>query len=201
MKILAISCSPNKDGNTVTLLNTALEGAKTDGAEVELWSAAGKDIRPCDDCHACGKTGKCVIKDDITPLQEKMIASDGIIFGTPVYYYGMAAQAKCIIDRSMALKPPGRNLNNKIAGLVTVAGSFGLSDVVKDFCFYFFSQRMHMANYIAAYSLGAEELKKMGKCIQATNDLGRAMVAMAKMNFKYPADLIGRSIAYGTHTK
>jgi multimeric flavodoxin WrbA len=201
MKILAISCSPNKEGSTVTLLNKALEGAKKDGAEVELWSASGKDIRPCDACRACGKTGKCVVKDDVTPLQEKMIAADGIIFGTPVYYYGMAAQAKCIIDRSTALKPPGRNLNNKVGGLVTVAGSFGLSDVVKDFCFYFFSQRMLMANWIGAYSLGTEELKKMEKCVQGSIDLGRAMVAMAKMNFKYPLDLMGRAVAYGTHTK
>jgi multimeric flavodoxin WrbA len=106
MKILAISCSPNLNGSTVTLLNKALEGAKKEGAEVELWSASGKDIRPCDACRACGKTGKCVVKDDVTPLQEKMLAAEGIIFGMPVYFYGMAAQAKCIIDRSTALKLP-----------------------------------------------------------------------------------------------
>jgi hypothetical protein len=73
--------------------------------------------------------------------------------------------------------------------------------VVKDFCFYFFSQRMLMANWIGAYSLGADELKKLEKCLQASTDLGRAMVVMAKMNFKHPADLTGRSIAFGTHTK
>jgi multimeric flavodoxin WrbA len=201
MKILAISCSPNKEGNTVTLLNKALEAAKKDGAEVELFSAAGKDIRPCDDCHACRKTGKCVVKDDVTPLQEKMLTADGIIFGAPVYFYGMCAQAKCIMDRTTALAVPGRTLANKVGGVVTVAGSFGLVDVVKDFCFYFFSRRMLMANYVAAYGINTEELKKMEKCMQAAYDLGRGMAALIKMNFKYPMDLMGRAIAYGTHTK
>jgi multimeric flavodoxin WrbA len=201
MKILAISCSPNKDGNTVTLLNKALEGAKKDGAEVELFSAAGKDIKPCDACRACGKTGKCVVKDDVTPLLEKMLEADGLIFGAPVYFYGMAAQAKSIIDRTTALNVPGRNLANKVGGVVTVAGSFGLVDVVKDFSFYFFSRRMLMANYVAAYGINTEELKKMEKCMQAAHDLGRTMAALVKMNFKYPADLMGRAIAYGTHTK
>jgi hypothetical protein len=85
--------------------------------------------------------------------------------------------------------------------VVAVAGSFGLVDVVKDFCFYFFSRRIMMANYVAAYGLGAEELKKMKKCMQASYNLGRAMAALIKMNFKYPMDMMGPSIAYGTHTK
>jgi len=201
MKILAISCSPRENGSTVTLLKKALEGAKKDGAEVELFSAAGKDIRPCDACRACGKTGKCVVKDDVTPLQEKMLAADGIIYGTPIYYYSMAAQAKAIMDRSTALQVPGRTLANKVGGVIAVAGSFGLVDAVKDFCFYFFARRMLMANYVAAYGLGPEDLVKMEKCMQAAYDLGRTTVALVKMNFKYPVDLMGRAIAYGTHTK
>ncbi|MGD0794404.1 MAG: flavodoxin family protein [Dehalococcoidales bacterium] len=201
MKILAILCSPSKNGNTATLLNRALEGAKQEGAEVELFSVAGKDIKPCDECRACAKTGKCVVKDDAEPLFEKMLAADGIIFGAPVFFYGMAAQAKAIIDRTTALAVPGRTLANKVGGVVTVAGSLGLVDVVKDFCFYFFSRRMLMANYVAAYSINPEELKKMEKCMQAAYDLGRTMAVLAKANFKYPVDLMGRAIAYGTHTK
>jgi multimeric flavodoxin WrbA len=201
MKILGISCSPRENGNTMTLMKKALEGAKNDGAEVELFSAAGKDIRPCDSCRACGKTGKCVVKDDVTPLQEKMLAADGIIYGAPVYYYNMAAQAKCIMDRSTALQVPGRTLANKVGGVIAVAGSLGLVDAVKDFCFYFCARRMLMANYVAAYGLNPEEMPKMEKCMQAAYDLGRVTAALVKMNFRYPLDLMGRSIAYGTHTK
>jgi multimeric flavodoxin WrbA len=201
MKILAISCSPRKEGNSVTLLNEALRGAQAGGAEVELYSVAGKNLKPCEGCRSCAKTGKCSIQDDMPELHDKMAAADGIIYGVPIYYYGMAAQAKIIIDRSMALNQPGRTLANKIGGLVTVAGSFGLVDAVKDFCFYFFARRMLMANYVAAYSGSPEELKKWEKCMSAANNLGRTMVALGKMNFKYPTELMGASIAFGTHTK
>jgi multimeric flavodoxin WrbA len=201
MKILAVSCSPRKDGNGMVLLNEALRGAKEDGAEVDLYSVAGKNLQPCDGCWGCTKTGKCHIKDDMHELYDKMAAADGIIYGLPIYYYGMAAQAKIIIDRSMAMTLPDKSLANKVGGLVVTAGSFGLVDAVKDFCFYFHARRMLMANYVAAYSVNVDELKKMGKCMKAAYDLGRTMTALVKMNFKYPLDLMGRSIAYGTHTK
>src|SRR3972149_8311237 len=85
MKVLAISCSPRQEGNTVTLLNETLSGARQDGAETELYSVAGKDLQPCDGCWACAREGKkCPIKDDMPELQDKMVAADGIIFGTPI---------------------------------------------------------------------------------------------------------------------
>jgi multimeric flavodoxin WrbA len=85
MKILAVSSSPRKNGNTSLLLETALESAQQDGAETELFSVAGKTIQPCDGCWACFKTGTCHIQDDMTILYEKLVEADGIIFGTPVY--------------------------------------------------------------------------------------------------------------------
>ena len=72
MKILGVSFSPRKEGNTVAMLNEALAAAKKDGAEVELYSVAGKNIQPCDGCWGCTKTGKCHIKDDTAELLDKM---------------------------------------------------------------------------------------------------------------------------------
>ena len=60
VKILGLSCSPRKQGNTVTLLNQVLEGAKGEGAEVELYSVHGKDIGPCTACGGCFDSGKGV---------------------------------------------------------------------------------------------------------------------------------------------
>jgi multimeric flavodoxin WrbA len=200
MKILAISCSPRQAGGTATLLREVLKGAKEDGAGVEFYSVAGKDIKPCDGCHACVKTGKCHIKDDMQELYDKMVAADGIIFGTPVYFYGMAAQAKTILDRTDVFAQTGA-LANKVGGIVAVAGSLGLSTAIKDFCFYFVTRRMLIANYLGAYGLNAYDFKQMEKCMQAAHDLGRTVAALVKMNFKYPIELMGRAIAYGTHTK
>jgi len=202
MKILAISFSPRKNGNTVALLSEALKGARESGAETELYSVAGKDLQPCDGCWACTREGgKCHIEDDMAELQEKMLAADGVIFGTPVYFYGMTAQAKTFMDRTIALGRPGRSLANKVGGIMAVCGSLGLVDALKDFSFYMLTRHMLPAGYVAAYAGSPEDLKKMEKCMKAAGDLGRTMAALAKMNFKYPLDLMGPSIAFGTHTK
>ena len=85
MKILAVSCSPRKNGNTMAMLEKALEAARGDGAEVELYSVADKDIRPCDGCWYCRDKNQCHIKDDMQELYDKLVEADGIIFGTPIY--------------------------------------------------------------------------------------------------------------------
>jgi multimeric flavodoxin WrbA len=199
MKILGLSCSPRKQGNTATLLEEALKGAKQEGAEVELYSLSGKNIEPCDACSSCNKTGECHIKDDMQEIYNKMVEADGIIFGTPIYFYSMASQMKTIIDRSLALGP-GRRLANKVGGAVVVCGSLGLVDAIKDLYFYIVTRPMLPANYVAAYG-GPEGVKGLEQCMKAAHNLGRQMVALVKMNFKYPEEFMGRAIAYGTHTK
>ena len=201
MKILAISGSPRKDGNTVAMLNEALKAASAEGAETELYSVAGKDINGCEGCWSCTKTGKCKIKDDVTLLFEKMIAADGIIFGTPVYFYGMTAQAKAIIDRTISLRESGRNLANKPFGVVASAGSLGMVDVLKDLSFYCVQRRLLPANQVSAYIMAPEDLQRMPKCLDALKLLGRQMVALVKIGFKYPDEFAKGPGAFGTHTK
>jgi multimeric flavodoxin WrbA len=201
MKILGVSCSPRKDGNTVAMLNEALKGAKSDGAEVELFSVAGKNIQPCDGCWGCTKAGKCHIKDDMQVLLDKMIAADGIIYGTPIYFWGMTAQAKAIIDRTISLNKPERSLANKVCGVVASCGSLGLVDALKDYSYYIVQRRMLPANQVSAYLMGPDDLKKMEKCLKALNDLGRQMVALVKMGFKYPEEFTKGPGAFGTHTR
>jgi multimeric flavodoxin WrbA len=200
MKILGISGSPRKDGTTVTMINEALQAAAADGAEVELFSVAGKNIKGCEGCWSCTKTGKCKIKDDVTGLFEKMLEADGIIFGSPVYFYGMTAQAKAIIDRTISLREPGKNLANKVFGVVTSAGSLGMVDVLKDLSFYCVQRRLLPANQVSAY-IGPEGLSNMPKCLEALKMQGRQMVALIKMDFKYPEEFAKGPGAFGTHTK
>jgi multimeric flavodoxin WrbA len=201
MKILAISCSPRKQGNTEILLDEVLKGAQYEGAEVELFSVAGKSIAPCDACDGCVKQGICHIKDDMQPLYEKMLAADGIIFGTPIYYYNMAAQCKTIMDRTIALNHTEKKLTNKVGGIVVVAGSLGSIDAVKDLYFYFVARKMLAASYVAAYAIAKGDVKNLEKCMKAAYDLGRQVAALVKMNFKYPSEFNLPAIAYGTHTR
>jgi len=200
MKILAVSCSPRKQGNTEIMLGEALQGAKADGAEVELYSVSGKNIQPCDGCWSCMKEGQCHIKDDMQELYDKLLAADGIIFGTPIYFYAMTAQAKTVMDRTMPLGHPKRNLANKVGGVVVIAGSLGLIDAVKDLYFYIVSHRMLPANYVAAYGGQKGDVNRLEKGRQAARDLGRQMVQLVNKKFEYPPEFMAPPIAYGTHT-
>jgi multimeric flavodoxin WrbA len=201
MKILGVSCSPRKKGSTIAMLEKALAGAKVEGAEVELYSVAGKNIQPCDGCWGCIKTGKCHIKDDMQELYEKLVTADGIIFGTPIYFWGMTAQAKAVMDRTIALNQPGRNTNNKVCGVVASCGSLGLADALKDWTYYIVQRRMLPANQVSAYLMSPDDLNKMEKCLNALDQLGRQMVALVKLNFKYPEEFFKGPGAFGTHTK
>ena len=201
MKILGLSCSPRRRGNTEILLNKALQGAQHEGAEVELYSVSGKTIKPCDGCRTCFKTGECHIKDDMQNLYNKLLEADGIIFGTPIYFYSMTAQAKTIIDRTIALSRPERSLANKVGGVVVVSGSLGLIDAVKDLYFYMVVRQMLPANFVAAYGGAKGDVRKMEQCMKAAWELGRQMVQLAAKKFEYPSEFRGAHIAYGTHTR
>ena len=105
-KILLVMGSPRKGGNTDLLLRKLAEGAALKGAKVEMVSLAGLNIRECDGCHACWKGKHCCKKDDMLGLYEKIIESDAIVFGTPVYWFGPTALMKAFIDRFVYFNCP-----------------------------------------------------------------------------------------------
>jgi multimeric flavodoxin WrbA len=201
VKILGLSCSPRKQGNTVALLEEALKGAKQEGAEVELYSVSGKKIEPCDGCWTCMEKGECHIKDDMQDIYKKLLEADGIIFGTPIFCQSMAAQTKAIIDRTVALNQHETGLANKVGGIVVVAGSLGIIDAVKDLYFYIVTRPMLPANFVAAYANPQTGVKELEQCLKAAFDLGRQMVQMAAKKFEYPRGFARSGIAFGTHTK
>ena len=201
MKILGVSCSPRKKGNTTILLEEVLKGAAEHGADIELFSVSGKDIRGCDGCYSCIATGECHIQDDMQPLYEKLIAADGIVFGSPIHFYGMTAQAKTIMDRSFALSKPGKNLTNKVGGVIVVAGSIGLIDALKDFYFFITLKQMLPANFVAAYATGKRDVKQLEKGMNAAFRLGKEIVQLVDKKFEFPKEFPRNFFAYGTHTR
>ena len=107
MKIIGISASPQKNGNTAWAINKILESAKEQGAETQSWSFGDLDIKPCRGCWACKKGDKgCIVNDDMQKLYEAMIHTDTIILGSPVYMGQMTAQAKIFTDRLFACSSP-----------------------------------------------------------------------------------------------
>ncbi|MDM7996740.1 MAG: flavodoxin family protein [Acidobacteriota bacterium] len=200
MKLLGLSFSPRKQGNTERLLERVFVGAERHGAQTELYRAAEKEIRPCIGCGTCFQSGLCPIQDDMQELYDKLVATDGIVFGTPVYFYNMTAQGKAVIDRTIALINPDRTLANKVGGVVAVGGSLGLIDAIKDLYFYMVTRQMLPANFVAAYAAGEGEVDKLEKCMKAAEELGAQMVQIAEKKFTYPQEYMATHFAYGTHT-
>lgn len=102
-KILIISTSPRKGGNSDSLAEEFRKGAEEAGHEVEYVSLVGKEINFCRGCLACQKTHRCVINDDAAVICGKMKDADVIVWATPVYYYCISGQMKTMIDRGNPL--------------------------------------------------------------------------------------------------
>ena len=107
---------------------------------------------------------------------------------------------KAVIDRSIALGQPGRSLANKVGAAVVTCGSLGLEDALKDIYFYIVTRPMIPARFVAAY-VGPDGYQGMEQCMTAAHNLGRQMVQLAAKKFEYPSEFMGRSVAFGTHTK
>ena len=102
-KIIVISTSLRTGSNSDMLADQFIEGARAAGHEVEKISLAGKDIKFCKGCLVCQKLGKCIIKDDVNDIMQKVLNADVVCWATPIYYYEMSGQMKTLIDRMNAL--------------------------------------------------------------------------------------------------
>ncbi len=157
MKVLGIVCSPRKNGNTEILVKEALDSAHKLGAEIEMIKVSDVNITPCDGCETCDITGECKIEDDMQGIYTKLLQSDGIIIGSPVYWWGVTAQAKIIIDRTFVFRR-GRRLRNKVAGAVVVARQVGASNAFSELNDFFGLHRM-----IPARSMGPRTEEELAK--------------------------------------
>lgn len=102
-KVLILSGSPRKGGNSDLLCDEFMRGAKEKGNDVEKIFIRDKKISPCIACYYCRDTGKgCAIKDDMAEILDKMLAADVIVMASPVYFYSIDAQLKAVIDRAVA---------------------------------------------------------------------------------------------------
>lgn len=99
--ILVLSASPRRGGNSDTLCDAFIRGAREAGHETEKLFLRDKDIRYCTGCGVCNNTHACVQKDDMAAILDKMLAADVIVLATPVYFYSMDAQLKTLIDRTV----------------------------------------------------------------------------------------------------
>jgi multimeric flavodoxin WrbA len=102
MKVLGIMGSPRIKGNTDLLLDEALKGAQSQGAEVEKITVSRLKISPCLEIYACLNDGNCTIKDDMVDIYPKISAADAVIAASPIFFYTVSAQIMALISRCQA---------------------------------------------------------------------------------------------------
>jgi multimeric flavodoxin WrbA len=101
--ILAIYGSPRRKGNTSLLLQKAVEGACEAGAQVEEVVLRDLKMSPCLEIYGCKKTGRCVIKDDFQKVYDQLLACQGLILASPIFFYAVSAHTKILMDRCQSL--------------------------------------------------------------------------------------------------
>lgn len=102
-KILILTGSPRKGGNSAILADSFAKGAQEAGHTVARFDAAFKNVHPCIACNRCGMDGDCVFNDDFNFVRENIVDADVVVFASPMYYFGFSAQLKAVIDRFYAI--------------------------------------------------------------------------------------------------
>ena len=130
MRVLGIAGSPRRGGNTDLLLAEVLKCATGKGAEVKTINVCDLDIAPCRHCDDCLETGDCSLDDDMQLVYREMEGADRVVLASPLFFMGITAQMKAMIDRCQALwarkyrlqRPPLGDLRRRKGIFIGVGG-------------------------------------------------------------------------------
>lgn len=188
MKVLAINGSPNKEGNTFHALNMVGNELRIGGIEFEILHIGHKMIHGCIGCDKCSinKDEKCSINtDDLNLWIQQIKEADGIIFGSPVYYSGIAGTMKSFLDRLFFVSGSNGNLlRHKVAAALVAVRRTGGSATLDSLNHYLSYSEMIIAtsNYWnVIHGANAGEVGKDAEGKQIMSVLGKNMTWLLKM--------------------
>lgn len=119
-KIVVITGSPRKNGNSFAMTDAFIAAARAKGHTVTRFDAALKKVGGCHACETCYKSGKaCSFDDDFNQLAPQIVEADAVVFTTPVYWYSYPSQIKGVIDRLYSLCIGGKDVAGKECALIT----------------------------------------------------------------------------------
>ena len=119
-KIVVITGSPRKDGNSFAMTDAFIKAAEAKGHTVTRFDAAMKQVGGCRACETCFKTGKaCSFDDDFNTIAPAILEADAVVFTMPVYWYSIPAQVKGVIDRLYSFCVAGKDIAGKECALIT----------------------------------------------------------------------------------
>jgi multimeric flavodoxin WrbA len=178
VQILAISGSPRKEGNTEYLVDVFLKTAENLGANVDHIRLSEFKIHPCDSCWICVENGKCAIKDEMDEIYPKLLASDGILIASPVYFNNVTAQTKIFIDRTWCMR---RKLKGKVGGCVVVGRRFGHETAIQAIHSFFLKHEITVSyRGVVGFAFSKGEITNDVHAIKNTQYLATSMIMMIK---------------------
>ena len=184
MKILFIGGSPRVDGNSDLLLRKCAAGAREQGAEADIVFARDLRVAGCNECYACEKDGQCCLKDDMQVLYGKYAEMDALVVVTPVFFYGVPAQLKAVIDRTQCCWERKYMLHEKSGklkkgALITVGATRGdkLSECPSLTAKYYFDALE--VEYLE--NLFVKKVDKKGEILTRPDELERAYQLGSRM--------------------
>ncbi len=176
MKVLAISGSSRKDGNTAILLNTILNELKSEGYETELIQLFDKKINSCRACFTCGGKNNCTFNDDnFNEIFDKMKEADAIILGSPTYSANISSRMQALLERSSVVADMNPGLfNRKIGASVVVGRRGGLLNAIDTLNHFFLNHEMFVVGssyWNIAYGKLVGDVEQDIEGIQTMNNL------------------------------
>ena len=177
MKIVILMGSPNINGSTRILVDSFAQGAESAGHTCEVIDVCHANVHPCIGCVRCGYEGPCVQKDDVETVRGKLLRSDMVVFATPLYYYGMTAQLKVIVDRFCAYNSSLGSRHLKSA-LLTVA--WNADDWTFEALTSHYKTLVRYINFedqgmVLGYGCGTPDMTKRSRYPEQAYQLGRGL--------------------------
>lgn len=192
VKVLGISGSPRKNGNSETLLDKTLEAVVSKGYEIEKIRLNELKITPCQECGGCDFTGKCIIDDDMQKIYPKLFSCNALILSSPIFFAGLTAQTKAFIDRCQCLWV-AKYILKKVLWDTNRKGAF-ISVCGSDFSYMFKGAKYTVKAIFNTLDFSFEGellLKNIDECgdintnskaLQSAFELGTSIVNLYKIN-------------------
>jgi len=184
MKVVGFNGSPRKDGNTFILIKRLFNELERQSIETELVQLSEKELRGCIACYKCieNKDRRCGRKNDAAnDYIEKMLAADGIILGSPVYFTDVTPEMKALIDRTgFVSRANERMFKNKVGAGVAAVRRLGAVHTLDTMDHFFFAGEMIHAGRAIAIGREKGEVEKDNEGIQQVKSLGQRMAWLLK---------------------
>lgn len=177
MNVLILQSSPNLRGSTAILADEFARGARSAGHTVTRVDVDRLSIAPCTGCVACGYEGPCVQHDDMDGLRKQILSADMLVLATPLYYYGMTAQLKTVIDRfcSANASITGKRLRSALLTVAWNADSWTFDALEAHYDTLVRYLHWRDCGRVLGYGCGSTGMTRATRYPQAAYDLGRSL--------------------------